>query len=131
VRCVQEQQLALDTPWLPIKLSAISEGLTAPQVFQDVLKDRMEMVNICRLSLMRKRQHLIREEFVPRPGLSGFAMHAVKCIFGFNMHDDGCAEKAQYNCENCGAFCCELHRPHSTHLAEVEATTATDQCLGC
>ena len=100
VRCVQEQQLELDTPWLPIKLSAISEGLTAPQAFQEVLKDRMEMINICRLSLVRKKQHLIREEFVPRPGLSLSEAQSIKCIFGFNMIGDGCGEQATYNCED-------------------------------
>ena len=121
MRCSQAQQLVLDTPWLPIKLSAISEGVTAPQAFQEVLKDRMEMINICRLSLVRKRQHLFREEIVPRPGLSVSGTQFIKCIFGFSMSDDGCVEKTIYNCEDCGAFCCELHTPHSSHQAEVEA----------
>ena len=122
MRYVQEQQMALDTPWLPIKLSAISEGLTVPLAFQEVMKDRMEIINICRLSLVRKRQHLVSEEFVPRPGLLASTAPIVKCIFGFSMFGDGCVEKVLYNCEDCGAFCCELHRPHTTHKAEVEAT---------
>ena len=122
MRRVQEHQVALDTPWLLIKLSAFSEGLTVPQNFIEVFKDRMETINICRLSLVRKRQHLVREEFVARPGLAVSATQTVKCIFGFSMRDDGCTEKTTCNCEDCGAFCCELHRPHSSHRAEVEAT---------
>jgi hypothetical protein len=114
VKRVQEDQLVADSPWLLMKPSVVTSGVIFSKTTADILKERMEMINICRLTLIRKRQHL-REEFLPRPGLLVPTAETVKCIFGFNLEKDGCLEKASFNCDDCGAFCCDLHRFHTTH----------------
>ena len=136
MRRVQDDQLAADSPWLLMKPSVVTSGVILSKTTTDILNERMEMINICRLTLIRKRQHL-REEFVPRPGLSVRSAETVKCIFGFNLEKDGCLEKASFNCEDCGAFCCDLHRLHRTHQdadstsilrQQITAASSTPAC---
>ncbi len=100
--------------------SSIPEELHITEDLHLLLQKRNEMVNICRLSLIRKRQHLLGE-ILARPGLAASATEPIKCIFGFNLENDGCLEKAGQTCEDCGAFCCELHKSHSTHQAFTDA----------
>ena len=114
VRTAQEKQLTIDSPWILMKHSTVIPGVEMAPATIDILAEHMRMVNICRLQLIRKRQDR-QQEFLPRPGLLVQAAEMVKCIFGFNLERDGCLEKAAYNCEDCGAFCCDLHRFHSTH----------------
>ena len=109
-----------------MKPSAVTSGVVFSKSTADILNERMEMVNICRLTLIRKRQHL-REEFLPRLGLSAPAAETVKCIFGFNLDRDGCLEKASFNCVDCGAFCCDLHKLHTTHQEADSASILRQQ----
>ena len=99
--------------------SCISAEVYISEDTKSLLEKRMEMINICRLSLVRKRQHLLGE-IVSRPGLVSTAAEPIKCIFGFNLDGDGCPGNAVYSCEDCGAFCCDLHKTHSTHQTTTD-----------
>jgi hypothetical protein len=90
------------------------EGILLSDIHRDILKQRLEMINILRLGLVRKRQDRLGE-VLSRQGLNAATAAPVKCIFGFNLESDGCLEKASHNCETCSAFCCELHKLHETH----------------
>jgi hypothetical protein len=101
--------------------SSISAGIHITEDLNILLQKRNEMVNICRLSLIRKRQHLLGE-ILARPGRTTLsATEPIKCIFGFLLENDGCLEKADKTCDDCGAFCCDLHKAHSTHQTITDA----------
>jgi hypothetical protein len=99
--------------------SSISDGIHISEDVKNLLAERLNMINICRLSMIRKRQHLMGE-ILARPGLAPSTNEPIKCIYGFNLVNDGCPEKVKNNCEDCGAYCCDLHTPHSTHKDTTE-----------
>ena len=103
-----------------MKLSCSTEGVVISEENSILLKERLKNIDLFRRTLVRKRQDRL-SEVVAREGRPNAVADTVKCIFGFDLENDGCLEKTAMNCEICHAFCCELHTPHETHQAFVTA----------
>ena len=108
--------MELEKPWLLMEPSSIAEEIRISEDTKKLLEQRMEMINVCRLKMIRKRQHsLPSDEILSRQGRMDSTPVSTKCIFGFSLDKDGCLEKTEHTCEDCGALCCALHKAHSTH----------------
>jgi hypothetical protein len=108
--------MELEKPWLLMEPSSIAKEIRISEDTKKLLEQRMEMINVCRLKMIRKRQHALpSDEILSRQGRMDSTPVPTKCIFGFSLDKDGCLEQTEYTCEECGAICCALHKAHSTH----------------
>jgi len=108
------QNEELSKPWELLRLPRYDESKIDKENCSEQAAI-FEALRICQEKLIRKRQGMLAAEVIAREGFNPDDAVSVKCIFGFEMDDDGCLEDAKYRCDTCAALCCDLHHEHSRH----------------